>query len=124
MQPLKNFLPESIIAITRNPNIDLQSIGIYSKSDIQHHLRTQQFQGLLTKLDIIQRQSPDQNLRKLAETAGFSDIYAQDYSGYFKDIKDYIYLNDEKYRPQDISPINIFSFVNLKNELLAFLGWP
>ena len=26
--------------------------------------------------------------------------------------------------PQDISPINIFSFVTLKNEILAFLGWP
>ena len=39
-------------------------------------------------------------------------------------MKDYIYLNGEKYRPQDISPENIFSFVNLKNELLAFLGWP
>ena len=35
-----------------------------------------------------------------------------------------MYLKGEKYRPQDISPINIFSFVNLKNELLAFLGWP
>ena len=54
----------------------------------------------------IQRQSIDQNLRKLAETAGFSDIYAQDYSGYFKKIKDYIYLNGKKYRRQDISPIN------------------
>ena len=75
-------------------------------------------------MDTIQRQSIDQNLRKLAETAGFSDIYAQDYSEYFKDIKDYIYLNGKKYRPQDISPINIFSFVNLKNEFLAFLGWP
>ena len=76
-------------------------------------------------MDTIQRQSIDQNLRKLAETAGFSDIYSQDYSGYFKDIKDYIYLNGEKYRPQDISlyiTINIFSFRNLKNELLAFLG--
>ena len=50
-------------------------------------------------MDTIQRQSIDQNLRKLAETAGFSDIYAQDYSGYFKDIKDYIYFNGEKYRP-------------------------
>ena len=30
----------------------------------------------------------------------------------------------KKNRPQDISPRNIFSFVNLKNELLAFLGWP
>ena len=75
-------------------------------------------------MDIIQQQSMDQSLRKLAETAGFSDIYAQNYSGYFKDIKDYICSNGEKYRPQDISPIKIFSFVNLKNELLAFLGWP
>ena len=72
----------------------------------------------------MQRKSIDQNLRKLAETADFSDIYAQDYSGYFKDLKDYIQLNGKKYRPQDISPINIFSFANLKNELLAFLGWP
>ena len=75
-------------------------------------------------MDTIQRQSIEQNLRKFAETAGFSDIYAQDYSGYFKDIKDYINLNGEKYRPQDISPINIFSFVNIKNKVLAFLGWP
>ena len=70
-------------------------------------------------MDTIQRQSIDQSLRELAETAGFSDVYAQDYSGYFEDIKDYIYLNCEKYRP-----INIFSFVNLKNEVPAFLGWP
>ena len=124
MPPLKKFSPESIRAIARNPNIDLQSIGIYSKSDIQHHIHTQQFEELLTKMVTIQRQSIDQNLRKLAETAGFSDIYAQDYSGYFKDIKEYIYLIGEKYRPQDISPINIFSFVDLKNELLVFLGWP
>ena len=124
MQPLKKFSPESIRAIARNPNIDLQSIGIYSKSDKQHHIRTQQFQELLTQMDTIQRQSIDQNLRKPAETAGFSDIYAQDYNGYFKDIKDYIYLNGEKNRPQDISPINIFSFVNLKNDVLAFLRWP
>ena len=124
MQSLKKVSPESIRAIARNPNIDLQSIGIYSKSDIQHHIRTKQFQELLTQMDTIQRQSIDQNLRKLAETAGFADIYTQDYSGYFKDIKDYIYLNDEKYRPQDISPINIFSFVTLKNETLDFLGWP
>ena len=77
-------------------------------------------------MDTIQRQSIDQNLLKLAETSGFSDLWAQDYSGYFEDIKDYIYiyLNGEKYRPQDISPINIFSFVTLKNEILAFPGWP
>ena len=75
-------------------------------------------------MDTIQRQSIDQNLRKPAETAGFSDIYAQDYSGYFKDEKDYIYLNGEKYLPQDISPNNVFSFLSLKKELLAFLGWP
>ena len=53
-------------------------------------------------MDTIQRQSIDQNLRKFAETAGFADKYTQDYSGYFKDIKDYIYLNGAKYRPQDI----------------------
>ena len=112
MQSLKKFSPESIRAIARNPNIDLQSIGIYSKSDIQHHIRTQHFQELLTQMDTIQRQSIDQNLRKLAETAGFADIYTQDYSGYFKDIKDYIYLNGEKYRPQDISPINILALLH------------
>ena len=71
-------------------------------------------------MDTKQRQSIDHKFRKLAETAGFSDIYAQDCSGFFKDIKDYIYLNGKKLRPQDISPINIFSFVKLKNELLAF----
>ena len=81
MQPLKKFSPESIRVIARNPNIGLQSIGIYSKSDIQYHIRTQQFQELLSKKDTIQRQPIDQNLRKLAETAGVSDIYAQDYSG-------------------------------------------
>ena len=124
MQPLKKFSTESIRAIARIPNIDLQSMGIYSESDIQHHLRTQQFQELLTQMHTIQRQSIDQNLRKLAETAGFADIYTQDYSGYFEDIKDYIYLNGEKYRPQDISPRKFFSFVTLKNEILAFLGWP
>ena len=75
-------------------------------------------------MDIIKRQSIDQNLRRLAETVGFSDIYAQDYSGYFKDIADYIYLNGDKYSSQDISPKNIFSFISFKNELLAFLGWP
>ena len=74
MPPLKNFSPEIIKAIARNPNIDLQSIGIYSKSDIEHHIHTQQFHELLLKMNTIQRQSIDQNLRKLAETAGFSDI--------------------------------------------------
>ena len=50
MQSLKKISPESIRAIARNPNIDLQSIRIYSKSDIQHHIRTQQFQdNQLTK---------------------------------------------------------------------------
>ena len=59
MQPLKKLSPERIRAIARNPNIDLQSTGIYSKSDIQHHIRTQQFQELLTKMETIQRQSID-----------------------------------------------------------------
>ena len=123
MPPLKKFSSESIRTIAKNTNIDLKSISIYSRSDLQHHIRTQQFLELLTKLDTIQRQSIERNLRKLAETAGFSHIYAQDYSELFKDIKSYIYLNDEKHRPQGISPSNIFSFVNLKNELLALLGW-
>ena len=57
MQSLKKISPESIRGIARNPNIDLQSIGIYSKSDIQHHIRTQRFQELLTQMDTIQRQS-------------------------------------------------------------------
>ena len=114
MQPLKKFSPESIRAIASKANIDIQSIGSYCKSDIQHHIRTQQFQELLTQMDTIQRQSIDQILRKLAETAGFVDIYTQGYSGYFKDIKDYIYLNSEKYRPQDISPHEYFQFCNLK----------
>ena len=65
MQSLKKFSPESIRAIARNPNIDLQSIGIYSKSDIQHHIRTQQFQELLTQMDTIQRQSIDQTYANL-----------------------------------------------------------
>ena len=60
-------------------------------------------------MNTIQQQSINQNLRKLAETTGFSDIYAQDYNGYFKDIKDNINLNGEKKnRPQDISPIICF----------------
>ena len=92
MTPLKIFSPESIRAVARNPKIDLQSIGIYSRSDIQHHICTQQFQELLTKVNTIQRQSKNQTLKKFAK---FSDIYAQDYSGYFKNIKDYIYLNGE-----------------------------
>ena len=38
-------------------------------------------------MDSMQRQSIGQNLRKLAEFAGFSDIYAQDYSGYLQILK-------------------------------------
>ena len=115
MQPLKTFSHESIRA-----ECYLQSIGVFSKSDKQHHIRTQQFQELLTQMDTIQRQSIDQNLIKLVETAGFSENYTQNYSGCFKGIKDYIYLNGGKYRPQDIS----LKDITLKNEILAFLGWP
>ena len=70
-------------AIAPNPSIDLQWLGTYSKSDIQYHIRTQQFQELLTKMVSMQRQSINQYVRKLAETAGQSDIPAQGYSGYF-----------------------------------------
>ena len=93
---LKKVSTESIRAIAGNLNIYLQLIGIYSKYDVQHPIRAQQFEELMTKIDSIQRQCKDQKISKLAETAGFSDIYAQDYSGYFKDIKDYIYLIGEK----------------------------
>ena len=85
MPPLKKLSPENIRGIACNQNLDLQSIGIYSRSDIQHHILTQRFQVLLTKMDTIQ--PIDQNLRKLTEIAGSSDIYAQDYNRYFKDIK-------------------------------------
>ena len=80
MPPLKKFQPESIRGSARNPNIDLKSIGFPFRSDIQQQIQTQRFQELLTKMDTIQRHSIDQNLRKLAETAGFSDIYAQEYN--------------------------------------------
>ena len=46
MQPLKKFSSESIQAIARNPNINLQ------------------FQDLLTQMDTKQRQSIDQKLKK------------------------------------------------------------
>ena len=69
------------------------------------------------------RQSTDQNLRKLDKTAEFSDLYAQDYSRNFKDIKDYIYLNGKK-TVHRIVHLSFVTFVNLKIELLAFLGWP
>ena len=96
LRPLLNkFSPEKIRAIARNPNVELQSIGIFSRSDIQHHIRTQQFLELPIKMDTIQRQSIDQKFRKFPETAGFLDIYAQDYSGYFKNLKNDIYLNSE-----------------------------
>ena len=120
MQPLKKFSPESIRATARNPNIELQSIEIYSKSDIQHHIRTQQFQELLTQMDTIQRQSIDQNLIKLAETAGFADIYNQDYSGYFRDIKDYIYLNGAKIQTTRYCTHNYFQFCHLKKRDTRF----
>ena len=65
MQSLKKFSPESIRAIARNPNIDLQSIGIYSKSDIQHHIRTQQFQELLTQMNYTKTLYKDNQLTKI-----------------------------------------------------------
>ena len=47
-----------------------------------------EFQKVLNKMDTIQRQSIDQNLRKLTETTGFSDIFSQNYREYFEDIED------------------------------------
>ena len=56
MPPKRTFLHGSIRAKADNLKIDLKSIGIYSKSSIQHDIRTQKFQELLTKMDTIQRQ--------------------------------------------------------------------
>ena len=81
-------------------------------------------QEVLTKVDTVQRHSIDQNLRKLTETAGSSAFFSQNCSGYFEDIEDLTYPNGKKYRLQDISQNFTVSFVNVKNELLAFLGWP
>ena len=81
MQPLRKFFSETTRTLARNINIGSQSKGNHSKSDFQHHKRTQQFQQLLTKMDTIQEQSIDENLRKLAETAGFSNINKQGYKG-------------------------------------------
>ena len=44
------FSTKCICAIPRISNIDLEPIGTYSKSDIQHHIRTQELQEL-TKMD-------------------------------------------------------------------------
>ena len=93
--PQKKFSPKKLCTRARNPNIDLQPKGIFSKSNIQHHIQKQQFHELLTKTDKIQRQSIDQNLRKLVETAELSDNYTQDYNRYFKDIKGCMYMNGE-----------------------------
>ena len=82
------FSPKTICAKARNPIKDSQSIVIFSRSDIQHHIRTQELQEVLTKVDTVQRHSIDQNLRKLTETAGFSATFSQDCSGYFEDIGD------------------------------------
>ena len=70
MPPLKKFSPEKIRAIAKNPKVELQSRAIYSRSDIKHHICTQQFQELVSKMDTLRRQSIDQILRKFAEKAG------------------------------------------------------
>ena len=41
LQPLlKKFSHESVHAIARNPNIELQYVGHYSRSDLEHHIKT------------------------------------------------------------------------------------
>ena len=59
MQPSKKFSSERFRAIARNSNIDLQSIVIFSKFDIQHHIPSQHIRELLTKMDTLQQQSID-----------------------------------------------------------------
>ena len=71
MQSLKKFSPESIRAIARKPKYRLTiNRNLFKNQIFNITLETQQFQELLTQMDTIQRQSIDQNLRKLAETAG------------------------------------------------------
>ena len=79
MPSLKKISLESIRAIARNPNFDLQLVGNIFRSEIHNHIRTQQFQELLTQMDSIQRQAINQNLRQLAES--FSGFYPEVYSG-------------------------------------------
>ena len=90
--------------------MDLQSIGIYSESDIQYHIRTQK--ELISKMDKKQRQSFDQNL--------------QDYSGYLKTIVDTSKILKtgsitqwRKYRPQDISLVIFFQFHRHQKRILG-----
>ena len=65
------MFPKNNRAIVRNQNVDLQSIGIYSRSDIQHHIRRQQFHDFPTSMDTIQRPSIDQNLKNLLKPQDF-----------------------------------------------------
>ena len=53
---------KSMRAIVRNPNIDLQSMGVYSKADLQH--RNRKIQEILTEGDNEQRHSRYQSLGK------------------------------------------------------------
>ena len=75
-------------------------------------------------MDTIQRQSIDQNLRKLVQKPQDFQTFTHKITADILKILKLTYLNGKKNRPQTISSINVFNFVNLKNELLAFLGWP
>ena len=103
--------------IVREPNIALQSIGDYSKSDSQPYIRTQQFQELLTKMDTTQCSQltkTSENLQK-----HFYRQLPTRLQWYFKDIKDYIYLNGEKCRPQRVTKLYArFDFVGFLFSLL------
>ena len=85
---------------------------------IHYEIRTHQFQEL-TKMDTVQRQSFDRNLRKLSETAEFLTIYRQDCSGYYKDIGDYKNLNGEKYSHTIFHPTRSLVFTH-EHRTLSF----
>ena len=65
---------------------------------------------------------------KLAEIACFSDIYNQDYSEHLAEKKLYryknIYISEEQNRTQNTSPVTIFIFLPIKNELSVFFSRP
>ena len=73
IKSLKKFSPESIRAFARNPNLDLQSNKYTLNLTLNTTFEHNNFKNFLQKMDKIQRQSIDQNLRKLAETVGFLD---------------------------------------------------
>ena len=65
---MKKNSPESFRATARNPNSNLKPIGIYSRSDKQHHIRKQQFQEFLAQKNTIQSQPVEKKLKETCQS--------------------------------------------------------